>query len=355
MKAIAPIFILTLLLAACAPPRLGSPPNSRPAAPTQANSRPAGQPNAAPTLAPTSGLIETTAPLTHTEIDIHNVPIGDGKVATSAQVGYVYSCQTSFNGGGAFQSGDWIHTDGTFDPSAKPTVDGSVTWPSSFTITLQGDTRVIASNDLPNHPAGQFPVSQSDDAYQYDRNPNSIQSQSISWNLPANPTLAASPTCVSLGAIGIMKTGTVLFNALDAVGRDAVAHELQDNCGGHPESNGTYHYHALTTCISDPGTGHSNLLGYALDGFGIYGLRGENGQALTNADLDACHGHTHVIEWDGQQVTMYHYHMTNEYPYTIGCYMGTPVASGQGGGGGRPGGGNLPSSQPPAGAPPPRP
>ena len=45
-----------------------------------------------------------------------------------------------------------------------------------------------------------------------------------------------------------------------------------------------YHYHDVTTCIADPGTGHSTLLGYARDGFGIYGNRGETGAALTNAD-----------------------------------------------------------------------
>ncbi|HAJ61709.1 MAG TPA: hypothetical protein DCP31_22720 [Cyanobacteria bacterium UBA8543] len=60
-----------------------------------------------------------------------------------------------------------------------------------------------------------------------------------------------------------------------------------------------------------------------MDGFGIYGHRGEGGKVLTNADLDACHGHTHPIEWDGKQVNLYHYHATWEYPYTVGCYRGT--------------------------------
>ena len=72
-------------------------------------------------------------------------------------------------------------------------------------------------------------------------------------------------------------------------------------------------------------------MGYAFDGFGVYGHYGENGEILTNADLDACHGHTHMIEWDGQRVEMYHYHATYEYPYTIGCYRGTPVLNRAGG------------------------
>ena len=68
-----------------------------------------------------------------------------------------------------------------------------------------------------------------------------------------------------------------------------------------------------------------NLLGYAADGFGIYGVRGVNGETLTNADLDECHGHTHAITWNGATVTLYHYHATYEFPYTLGCFRGTPV------------------------------
>ena len=73
-----------------------------------------------------------------------------------------------------------------------------------------------------------------------------------------------------------------LFNALDAPGRDAVAHETQDRCHGHPQQNGVYHYHSLTNCIADkPGPdGNSPLVGYAIDGFGIYG-RYENGKPLS--------------------------------------------------------------------------
>ena len=60
----------------------------------------------------------------------------------------------------------------------------------------------------------------------------------------------------------------------------------------------------------------------ALYGFGIFGQFGEGGKRLANADLDACHGHTHAIPWDGQTQTLYHYHMTREYPYSVGCFHG---------------------------------
>jgi hypothetical protein len=122
-----------------------------------------------------------------------------------------------------------------------------------------------------------------------------------------------------------MLTGGVFFNALDAAGVDAVAHEVRDACDGHPQSAGRYHYHNLTPCVDDAEAGHSQLMGYAFDGFGIYGLRGEDGRLLTNVDLDACHGHTHDITWDGETVDLFHYHATWEYPYTVGCYRSPPV------------------------------
>jgi hypothetical protein len=261
--------------------------------------------------------------------DLTKLPIGDGKYGSSPKVGYIFSCQTSFTGGpgGASKEGPWIDDDaGTFDFTTKVVVQGAVAWPTNtFSATLSGSTRQITGNALPSHTTGVFPIASTDPAYAYDQNPNSIKAQTLSWALPAIPTVAATPTCLPGGPIGVMLTGALFFDALDGEGRDALAHELQDACQAHPEPSGEYHYHSRTTCQTDPGSGHSALLGYARDGFGIYGVRGESGETLTDADLDECHGHTHSITWDGATVTLYHYHQTYEYPYTLGCFKGTPV------------------------------
>jgi hypothetical protein len=45
---------------------------------------------------------------------------------------------------------------------------------------------------------------------------------------------------------------------------------------------------------------------------------------LSTADLDECHGDTHSITWDGAAVSLYHYHATADYPYTLSCFRGTP-------------------------------
>lgn len=314
---------------------------SVPAAPQQPP--PVDVPNVdIPTLPAVSvGVGNNDSPHT-SDVDLTRLAVGDGKYSTSPQIGYVYSCQTQFNGSGASGTGNWMNGDGTWDFTKKAVVDGSVMWPHSFTITVQGDQRNFVGNDLPDHATGNFPIASSDDAYTYDRNPNSIQGQSIQFSLPANPTAAAQPNCVG-GEIGIMLSGVVIFNAFDAEGRDAAAHEVQDNCDGHPQVSGFYHYHSLSDCFTDTASGHSALMGYAFDGFGIYGYYGEDGSEVTNADLDECHGHTHAIEWDGGQAEMYHYHATHEFPYVVGCFKGTPsvrALSGEGGqnGQGQPGG-----------------
>jgi YHYH protein len=260
--------------------------------------------------------------------DLTRLPVGDGRISSAPQDGYVWACNSAFGGGGAFLDGPWILPRGTFDLTAKPAVQGTVAWPSQFSLGLAAGVRTVTGNDLPDHPTGVFPISPEDEAYNYDRDPNAIAPRPVRLALPAVPTMAASASCLTMGPIGVLLTGSFLFNALDAGGRDALAHEIQDACDGHPAPGGMYHYHSLTPCLDDSPSGHSALAGYALDGFGIYGPRGEHGEILTNSDLDECHGHIHVIDWDGQPMEMYHYHATLEYPYTLGCFRGTPLRIG---------------------------
>jgi hypothetical protein len=276
------------------------------------------------TLAATSRTVQSARSGTN----LAALPLDDGHYTTAGpRTGWVYSCHSTFNGGGSRSDGPWINAAaGTWNSLEKIAVEGSVSWTSTLTSSLNGKTFTLDGNGLPAQPTGVFPISPSDPAYAYDHNPNTILAQNIAWNLPAHPKIAKQPSCLNMGPIGVMLTGAQLFDALDAMGRDAAAHEVLDSCDGHPQGNGIYHYHGPSPCMSDPGKGHSALLGYAADGFGIFGVRGQGGKILTDADLDACHGHTHAIWWHGKRVVMYHYHMTYEYPYSLGCYRGTPVA-----------------------------
>lgn len=253
----------------------------------------------------------------------------DGKYGSVAKKWYIYSCSSSFNGWGAFKEWPRI-SNGHWNPSLKNvTVDGNIYRSNAtFTMTDNGTSRVFKGNGLPiKTPTGIYPVKSTDDAYNYDRNPNSIKTQTISFSLPKSPTLAKTPSCLGMWPIGITLNGVMIYNGLDAGGRDAVAHEIQDDCDGHPEQQGQYHYHNMSKCLKDStwSKEQSALMGYALDGFGIYGPKWANGKILSNADLDECHGMTSEVMWEGKKVIMYHYVATAEYPYTIWCFKWTPV------------------------------
>jgi YHYH protein len=263
------------------------------------------------------------------------LPLGDGKVSAQPKQGYVMACNSQFRGGGgAHRVGDWIHN-GRWNPQAKPTVEGQVAWPNArISVALEGSDpkaqRVVSANNLPTHASGEFPIRPGSTAFDYDRNPHRITERSVLLRLPAQPQVAAQPGCVPMGMVGFALSGVAIFNAFDLAGRDAPAYEIQDACNGHPERNGSYHYHDYSPCLKDT-TGdagqHSAVVGYMLDGFAIFGLKGEGGKELTNADLDECHGHSHAVEIDGEKRVAYHYHFTREYPYSIGCFKGVPQNS----------------------------
>lgn len=253
------------------------------------------------------------------------LPVGDNQVVTNAaKQGSVYMCNANFvpsNQAGAQSRGPWFIGTTQWDINKKYAVRGSVRWTQSLSVTISGDKRVVVTNNLPDHVTGTFPVASSDPAYSYDRNPNSIKAQSLTYNLTANPTYG-SPQCMG-GEVGVMLTGVAIFNAFDAGGRDAGAWEIQDGCQGHPQSSGIYHYHTLSSCIKDVAV--STVLGFALDGFPITGPKVGENNYLTTSDLDECHGLVSDIMLDGKKTKMYHYVMTQDFPYSVSCFRATAI------------------------------
>lgn len=276
--------------------------------------------------------------------------LGDGRISSEPRIDYLFSCQQNFNPNapGAHRIGAWVQGD-RYHSHEKPHVGGNVDWPNArIDVVTENGERIVRANNLPTHATGEFPIRRSDPAYQYDRNPNSIRQQNILLRLPLTPTIAATASCVPMGLAGFTLVGGALYNALDARGIDAAAYEILDACGGHPQQQGQYHYHDYAPCLTD-GTdrnGHSVLVAYALDGFGVYGAKDVGGGAVTNKDLDACHGHEGSVMWNGAIQSIYHYHLNDEYPYSIGCFRGMPVQSPSNGGPGLsgPAGGSDPIS-----------
>ncbi len=293
-----------------------------------------GQPNPSTTSVSTGPKVYSDAELLAMASNTYAngiVPLGDYKYSTSAaKKGYVYLCRANKDNPGSMVNGPWMGTD-TWNFLKKVTIDGAVSWPqASFSDVISGAYRVLSGNDLPiSHTTGVFPVALSDDAHQYDANPNTISAQTLKQSLPVNPVYSDTPYCMG-GEVGIMLSGVALFNAFDAGLRDAPAHELQDSCDGHPQGSGEYHYHSMSSCFKD--TSEKTVLGFAYDGFPITGPLVAPGKYLTTDDLDECHGLTSEIIVDGKAKTTYHYVMTQDFPYSASCFRGKPVTTGPSGG-----------------------
>ncbi|XP_070561821.1 uncharacterized protein [Ptychodera flava] len=190
------------------------------------------------------------------------------------------------------------------------TVEHNTGLTGSITITADGATLIVRANGIPDTDTGDF----------LGLNQNSILEQEYEYRIPAEPSIADEPSCLPMGPIGFATNGVPFFNPFTAEGYNAVDgpfKEIFDQCDGHPDPHGRYHYHRIPdSCFLTGMTTAelSGIVGVALDGFPVYGPLDESGAELAEDDLDDCGGR-YV---DGK----YRYHVTSFYPYWIGCYKG---------------------------------
>ena len=254
---------------------------------------------------------------------------------------------------------DVAHGQGAGGSYAKPTLTGACT-DTTFTAT---------SNSMPFYTYVAM-------------TPNALQPVSHTWTIPRNPAVAEKTTAVPIAGIaGFSVAGLPFYGPTEGtqpanqIEGDPVFNGLMDGCFGHTSPQ-EYHNHALAVkCLTaaalavaepwtlpDPAaTEPSPIIGWALDGFPIYGPNAcldaacqqvvtvKSGYAKTGDPttyawkaytytaapndptvLDACNGR---VGPDGT----YRYHATSGFPYILGCYAGTPAASGSGSGTGNPG------------------
>jgi hypothetical protein len=235
--------------------------------------------------------------------------------------------------------------------------------------TVEDGYRFIRSNGIPDHAAGRFPNP---------NNPNTIAPQNYAFRVPANPVSANKMTPVGLQAFGVAVNG-VPFDAgaaefwggdpelgwqFEAIGPGINLGLDQNNA--HVQPNGAYHYHGVPWALFyNLNTSYGMvLIGYAADGFPIYAIHGheetndrrsklvkvrssyrlrqgmredgpggpfdgsfvEDYEYVNGAgDLDGCNGRYGVTpEYpDG----IYHYFITEEFPYVPRFFRGKPDIS----------------------------
>ncbi|MCA9268161.1 MAG: YHYH protein [Planctomycetales bacterium] len=232
-------------------------------------------------------------------------------------------------------------------------------------ITITDDHLVIHSHNLPNHPTAVFP----DRWRALDGNPNYIAEKETEWRIPLvpreNPERKAMQNgtnengALPLGPIGVAVNGIVFFNPFDHLQTEDALWRL-DRCCGHPAPNSLYHYHKYPVCIKSPwtddGADHSPVIGFAFDGYPIYGpyeAAGELAKDSRTNPLNEFNVHK-------DDVRGWHYHVTpGAFPHIIGGFWGVAeTRRGPPDGGDRPPGppprGRPPFGRPPFGRPPPR-
>lgn len=246
----------------------------------------------------------------------------------------------------------------------------------NLSITLNDNKCIFSTNAIPNHD-----FNDGGNAF-----PNDVSEQNDVFEITASPSPATTSTALSLqvdnaillngvkvdllaaGCFGI-GDGKVGCNDMSTPWRYDPMHPANgfrvDSHNAHAQPDGTYHYHGSPFALfADDNSQSSPVIGFAADGFPIYGsyiddsLLGGN-QGIRKAassyrlkegtrinadgsaadpggnydgafrddyeyvpglgDLDQCNGMT----IDGQ----YGYYITDNYPYVLACFTGTPDVS----------------------------
>ncbi len=274
------------------------------------------------------------------------------------------------------------------DTSADPTLLGDFTGHDGWACTVapiattevsftdDGSTISISSNGIPRHATGTFPN---------DGNPNTIAEVSVDQTIPAAPVKTATAT--EMAEFGVTVDGVILerdtaesyenagqwnYEALTPAIADGTIHPLVSDWLGvdcnnaHVQPNGRYHYHGMMEALLDmlgenAGVEDMVLGGYAADGFPFYLRYGyadaaSSSSGLTriraswalksgtrssgpggsydgefrqdweyvagSGDLDECNGRFGPTPEYPEGI--YHYYITDDYPYVPRCVFGTP-------------------------------
>lgn len=244
-------------------------------------------------------------------------------------------------------------------------VQNNTPFEGSIQITAIGTQCTIRSNAVPNHDfnaKGRF----------HDR----VQTQSQNYTITSQPSPASQTTPLSLTMDNAVFLNGVKLDLIAAgchgVGDGRIgcndmkspyrydpmaptANFGTDEHNAHTQPDGTYHYHGNPMALFEQKnpTGPSPVIGFAADGFPIFGSTIRVGGQLREArssyqlkkgtrtggpggtfdgtfiddwsyvagsgDLDECNGMTQ----DG----LYGYVVTDTYPHVMACFKGTPDAS----------------------------
>jgi arylsulfatase A-like enzyme len=233
-------------------------------------------------------------------------------------------------------------------------------------ISITGEQCIFSTNNIPNHDFndGTQPF------------PNNVSAQNNSFKITAIPKHASSVTSLSLtmdnaillngvkvdmlaAACFGVGDGKVGCNDIDQLWRYDpmfVANGFRvDSHNAHSQPDGSYHYHGKPNALyqDDNNNNVSPLVGFAADGYPIYGPyfddNGEIRKAVSSFeimsgnrpsgtgspggnydgtyrdDYQYIEGYGDLDECNGMTLNgIYGYYITDSYPYVLACFKGVP-------------------------------
>lgn len=143
--------------------------------------------------------------------------------------------------------------------------------------------------------------------------------------IPLQPRWADAPTTVD-AAVAVAVNGVPIYDY--SAGGDLDIHTYDpdfdagllgqlDICNGHAGRGDDYHYHGHPDCMvaAMDNAGDDAILGWAFDGYPIYGYANPDGTPIADGVLDVCNGRPDAtFGW--------RYHATTAPPYFIQCLDG---------------------------------
>lgn len=251
------------------------------------------------------------------------------------------------------------HSASVFNPGLSLT--------STVNVACSGSTRLMTGNGVPDHVTGTFPSGQ---------NPNKIGAVTVNFQSSLNPASKGTATAVA-HVLGYANNGVKFDPSTAESYQNAGVWKIEalnqsyfafgtDASNAHVQPDGAYHYHGMPEgYINKLGKGQAMVLvGFAMDGFPMYARYGystatdatsaikvikaswrlksvaDSGRPSTATvpmgtftqdyeyvaglgDLDECNGRTGVTPEFPNGI--YHYYVTDTYPYIQRCIKGSSL------------------------------
>lgn len=190
----------------------------------------------------------------------------------------------------------------------------------TVSVDCQDGKAIISSNTYPDHILMTGIVGTNEQV--------PVPAEDYAAPIPLKPVLGDTPQTRD-AALGIAVNGVPIYDYTGGgemtiadlhhhqAQHDTLQTEQLDVCGGHAGRGDDYHYHVKPKCMiaQMKNQGDAAIIGWAFDGFPIYGDNNPDGTRIEAGILDVCNGQPDATFG-------YRYHTSPKAPYIVQCLMG---------------------------------